>query len=203
MKKFFAILAVVFSVSTVSAQNIGSILGGLVGGGATGDAVSTLTNVISSKLIPTSAQIVGTWKYDKPAVMFTSNNVLSSTAGALASTKIENKMQTYLSKTGIKTGKMSITFNSDKTFTIDRSGKTVAQGTYTLTNSDVSLTFKGRKNACKITPQLDNGTLVIVMDASKLQTFMTGIGSSISSLSTVTSLLKNYNGMKIGMRMTK
>lgn len=203
MKKFLAIIALVFAVNTANAQNLGNILGNLVGGGKAGEVLSTVTNVISSKFIPTSAQIVGTWKYEKPAVMFTSDNVLNKTAGALASAKIENKMQGYLTKVGIKTGNLTLTFNADKTFTIQRASKKLATGTYELSDEEVSMTFKGRKTPCKITPQLDNGSLVIVMDASKLQTFMMNIGSNISQLSTVTSLLKNYDGMKIGMRMTK
>lgn len=166
--------------------------------------LSSLANIISSKLVPTTSQIVGTWQYQKPAVMFTSSNSLKSAAGSLASSSIENKLQTkYLSKVGITKGKMSMTFNEDKSFTVNRSGKTVASGTYTINGSDVTLTFKGKSKPCKLTPQLDNGTLVLVADATKLKTFLENTGSKISSLSTITSLSKSMTGMKLGIRMAK
>ena len=171
--------------------------------GGDGGVLSTITNVISSKLIPTSTQIVGTWAYKEPAVMFTSSNALKSATSSVVSKQIETKLQTYLTKVGINKGKMSITFEADKTFYVSRAGKKVATGTYTIANREVTLTFKGRKTPCKMTPQLDNGTLVVVMDVTKLKTFFEGIGSNVSQLATVTSLLKSMDGMKVGMRLTK
>lgn len=165
--------------------------------------LSAISSIISSKLIPNSSQIVGTWAYKEPAVMFTSSNALKSAASSVVSKNIETKLQGYLSKVGISEGKMTITFADDKSFYVSRSGKKVATGTYSLTDSDVTLTFKGRRTPCKVTPQLDNGTLVIVMDVTKLKTFFEGIGSNVSQLATVTSLLKTMDGMKVGIRMTK
>lgn len=165
--------------------------------------LSAISSIISSKLIPNSSQIVGTWAYKEPAVMFTSSNALKSAASSVVSKNIETKLQGYLSKVGISEGKMTITFADDKSFYVSRSGKKVATGTYSLTDSDVTLTFKGRRTPCKVTPQLNNGTLVIVMDVTKLKTFFEGIGSNVSQLATVTSLLKTMDGMKVGIRMTK
>ena len=72
-----------------------------------------------------------------------------------------------------------------------------------MNDSEVVMTFKGKKNPCRVTPQLDNGSLVIVMDATKLKTFMQNIGSSVSQLSTIVSLMKTMDGMKLGVRMAK
>lgn len=208
MKKFFICMAVMMLSANVANAQLSNVLGNIAskvqqatsnGNGA----LSALGSVISSKLIPTSTQIVGTWAYKEPAVMFTSDNALKTAASAVASKKIEEKLQTYLSRVGFVKGKTTMTFNSDKTFTVNRNGKAVASGTYSLAGNEVTMTFKGRKTPCKVTPQLDNGSLVIVMDATKLKTFMEGVGSSIAQLATVTSLLKQVNGMKVGVRMTK
>ena len=43
----------------------------------------------------------------------------------------------------------------------------------------------------------------MVMDATKLKTFFENVGSNVSQLATVTSLLKSMDGMKVGIRMTK
>lgn len=192
--------------STANAQmnNVISGLAGKVTQATSGNSVlSALTGVVSSKLIPTSTQILGTWVYEEPAVMVTSGDFLKNTASSVLTKTVEQKLQGYLGKTGLTKGNMSVTFKEDKTFTIVRKGKTVASGTYTMDSSNVTLTFKGKKNPCKITPQLDNGSLVVVMDATKLKDFMVNIGSGVSQLSTVTSLLKGMDAMKLGVRMVK
>lgn len=210
MKKIFAIIAcAMLSVNVANAQ-LGNILSKAqqavsnVASKSGNGTLSAITNVITSKLVPTTSQIVGTWKYEKPCVMFTSDNAMKNATGALASSTIENKLQNnYLSKIGIIKNNMSITFKEDKTFSIERSKKTVASGTYAINGNEVSLTFKNKKQPCKLTPQLDNGTLVLVTDATKLKTFLENTGAKIQSLATITSLTKSMTGMKLGIRMTK
>lgn len=211
MKKIFTkavlLMALACSANTAHAQ-LSDILGNVASkvqssSNGSSNVLSALGNIITSKLIPTSSQIVGTWAYQEPAVMFTSSNALKNTASSVVTKQIENKLQTYLNKAGIKKGNMSITFESDKTFYVSKAGKKVATGTYAMSNSEVSLTFKGRKNPCKMTPQLDNGTLVVVTDLTKLKTFLEGIGSNVSQLSTLTSLMKSMDGMKVGIRLSK
>lgn len=190
--------------SSSSSSKLGSVassaLSSLTSGNST---LSTLAGVISSKLIPTSSQIVGTWAYQEPAIMFTSSNTLKSLASSAVSKSIEKKLQTYLTKIGISKGNLTIVFDEDKNFYIKKSSKQIASGTYTVNSSDITLTFKGKSTPCKVTPQLDNGTLVIVMDASKLKTFFQNLSSNVSQLSTITSLLKQVDGMKIGIRLSK
>lgn len=212
MKKFFTkavfFMALACSANTVNAQSFGNILSDVASkvtnSSSTNNGIlSSIGSLITSKLVPTSTQIVGTWAYQEPAVMFTSSNALKSATSSVISKQIENKLQTYLTKAGIKKGNMSITFESDKTFYVSKAGKKVATGTYAMSNSEVSLTFKGRKTPCKMTPQLDNGTLVVVTDLTKLKTFLEGIGSNVSQLSTLTSLMKSMDGMKVGIRLSK
>lgn len=211
MKKIFTkavlLMALACSANTAHAQlsDILSNVASKVQSSSNGSnsVLSSLGNIITSKLIPTSSQIVGTWAYQEPAVMFTSSNALKSATSSIVTKQIEKKLQNYLTKTGIKKGNMDITFESDKSFYVSKGGKKVATGTYTMSNSEVVLTFKGRKNPCKLTPQLDNGTLVVVMDLTKLKTFFEGIGSNVSQLSAITSLMKSMDGMKVGIRMAK
>ncbi len=135
--------------------------------------------------------------------MVTSATALKSAASSAVTSSIEKKLQSYLTKAGITEGNMSITFNEDKSFTVERSDKQVASGTYTIDDDEVSLTFKGRSSASKLTPQLDNGTLVLVADATQIKTLFENLGSNISQLSTLTSLTKSMDGMKIGIRLSK
>lgn len=187
---------------------LGDILGKVAsaaGQGSTlGNVVSSVVGVVNDKLVPTETQVVGTWSYQSPAIVFNSKNALVGIGGATASKTIETKLQNYLSKYGIKKGQMSITFNKDKTFSVNYKTKKIT-GTYTLSGNSVSLTFKGRKQPCKLTPQLDNGQLCIVADATKLKTFLEGLGASATSaeITTIVSLLKQMDGMLLGIRLSK
>lgn len=196
-------MIIAFAMSQMANAQLSDILGKVAGAASGSNTASSIVGVISSKLIPTEQQIIGTWAYQEPAVMFTSNNALKSAASSVASATIEKKLQTYFSKVGIKKGNLTITFNKDKTFAIKKGTKSVRTGTYTISGNDVALTFKGKTKPCKITPQLDNGTLVMVMDATTLKNFLSNISSYVSSLSTITSLLNAYDGMKVGIRLSK
>lgn len=203
MKHLFIILAALtLNISTANAQ-WQNVLSGLKEKAQSSSALTDIVGVIKSHLVPNDKEIVGTWAYQEPAVMFTSDNALKNAAGSAVSKSVEKKLQTYLAKSGISKGKMSITFNDDKTFTVDKNGRTVGRGTYTVDGDDIALTFKGRTQPCRLTPQLDNGTLVVVTDVTRLKTFLQGIGSNIAQLATVTALLKNVDGIKIGLRLAK
>lgn len=169
-----------------------------------GNVGQTLMNLLSGALIPTEMQIVGTWAYQSPAVVFTSQNALASLGGNVVSSGIENKMQTYLAKYGITSGSTTITFNQDKTFVINTKNRNIT-GTYSIVNKAVQMTFTGRTQPCRMTPQLDNGTLVIVADATKIKDFLQGIGSDNGSqeLGMLTNIMQQFNGMQLGIRMQK
>ena len=207
MRKLFTLIACVMLSAGAANAQLGDILGKVSSAASSATSgnstLNTLTNIISSKLVPTSQQILGTWTYQEPAVMFTSDNALKSAASSVATKSIETKLQSYLNKVGITKGNLSITFKEDKTFIVNKKGKVIKTGTYAINDSEITLTFKGRKTPSKVTPQLDNGTLVIVMDATKLKTFMQNIGSNVSQLSTIVSLMKSMDGMKLGIRLSK
>lgn len=172
-----------------------------IAGSGIGQAIM---NILSGKLIPTESQIVGTWVYDTPAVVFNSDNVLSSIGGQVASSGIENKLQSYLNKYGITSGNTSITFNKDKTFTANVKGKAI-NGKYIINGQTVQMTFDGMAQPSKMTPQLSNGSLIIVGDATKLMTFVQGLGAASSNqqIAGITTLMKQFNGMQLGIRLQK
>lgn len=165
--------------------------------------VSNAIDVISSKLIPNSTQIVGTWVYQEPAIMLTSSSSIKEYASSIATKSLEQKFQTYLSRVGINKGKASITFNEDKSFSVKYGTKVVKKGTYTLEGDEVRLTFSGKSSVSKITPQLKDGSLVVVADATSLKTFMQNVGAKVSQLSTVSSALQQMDGLMVGARLTK
>lgn len=178
-----------------------SVLGGLLGQGG---VLNTLGGIFSSKLIPTEQQIIGTWVYQSPAVVFASENVLTNLGGSAASSAIETKLQSYLTKYGITKGNTTLTFNKDKSFVFATKNKNIT-GTYKVSNNTIQLTFTGREQPSRLTPQLNNGTLVIAGDATKIKDFLQGVAASSSrtELNSISSLLAQFNGMQLGIRLQK
>lgn len=203
MKKLFIILAAAVLNCGVANAQLDDLLNKAKSAVSNNSTLSSAIATISSKLVPNEKQIIGTWVYQEPAIMLTSNSSLKEYASSVATKSLEQKLQSYLSQVGLKKGKGSITFNADKSFSVKYGTKPVKKGTYALNNQEVILTFTGKTKPCNVTPQLDNGSLVIVMDATKFKEFMQNIGAQVPQLSTVVSAMKQMDGMKIGVRLTK
>ena len=188
----------------VNAQvDLNNVLGKISGNSLSNDVVSALTSVFSSDKQASVKNIIGTWSYSEPAIVFQSDNVLAKAASKVAANKIEKKLQSYLTQYGIKPGTLTITFKEDGTFSETLNKKTI-NGKWTITNSKLQLTVSGIKTPA-ITTQINGNNLLLVTDATKLLNLFKTIGktSNNSTLSTVTSLMKSVNGMQAGITLSK
>jgi hypothetical protein len=169
-----------------------------------GSLISGLTSIFSASKTAKAKDLVGTWSYTEPAVVFSSENVLKSAGGKVASAAIEKQLQSKLSKYGITKGAMKMTFDNDGNFTQTLGGKTLT-GTYTTSGQNVVLKYGGTTKQIIGTTQVDGNDLLIVMDASKLLSYMKTIGSlsGNSTLKTASSLLGSMDGMQCGLRLEK
>lgn len=190
-----------------------SILGGIVsaiGGGSSsssstaGNILSGLSSIFNSSKVASKDQLVGTWTYTEPAVVFSSDNALKNIGGKVASSTIEKQLQSKFEKYGIKKGTMKMTFDKDGNFTQTVGSKTVS-GTYTISGKSVTLKYAGGVQQFIGTTQLDGNDLLIVMDASKLLKYANTIGSLTgnSILSSAGSLISSMNGMEVGLKLNK
>lgn len=207
MRKIAVMAVMLMCGINANAQlDLGNIIGSVVSGSTssdTSDLISNLTSVFSSNKQASKNSLVGTWEYSEPAIVFTSDNFLAKAGAKIAANKIESKLQTTLSKYGIKKGSMSITFNEDGTFSEKLAGKSMS-GQWSVSNQKLSLTYGGIKTV-NITTQLDGKNLQIVTDATKLLNLTKTLGakSTNSTISTVTSLMKNVKGMQAGITLVK
>lgn len=176
--------------NNVAANNTGNSL--LSGG------LSILTSLLGNGKI-TSAAIVGTWTYAQPQVSFESNNALGQIGGELMANSLEKQLSTQLEKIGLKAGVSKFTFDNNGNVAITIGGKTT-NGTYQLNGNQLTMT--GALGVAKLTSTvtINANQLYMLFDASTLFTSLTKLGSNVSTLS---SLLKNFNGMKLGWSMTK
>lgn len=197
-------LMLIGSGNSASAQlNLGNILGGITGNSNTSDLVSGLTSIFSSNKQATADNIVGTWSYDSPAIVFESEDFLTKTGAALAANKLETSIQNTLAKYGITKDKFSITFKEDGTFTETIRGKSYS-GKWAVEDSKLQLTYQLK--TMEITTQKEGDQLMFVTDASKLLNLIQTLGAKTatrSSLSTITALAKNIKGMKVGLTLVK
>ena len=187
-----------------SSQNIlGGILSGIAGGSGSSVA-SALSTIFDKNKVATADELVGTWKYTEPAVVFESNNALKNIGGKVASAAIEKKLQSEFSKFGIKKGQMKMTFDKDGNFT-QTLGRQTLTGTYTTSGKQVVLTYSTGLKQLVGTTQLDGNDLLIVMDVSKLLKYAGSLGqlTGNSTISSLGSLLGSYDGMEVGLKLEK
>jgi len=203
MMRILAAMLMMLAVPSVHAQDWQSVLNGVLGGGQSEDIVSGITSIFSSEKQATKNNIVGTWSYTEPAIMFTSDNLLTKLAAKVAANKLEDKLQSYLTQYGIKPGALVLTFNEDGTCTETLNGKTM-KGKWDVKDSKLVLTLGGIK-ALQITTQIDGKDMMFVTDATKLLKLFKSVGakSTNKNIQTVTSLMKNVDGMQAGVSLKK
>lgn len=217
MKKLFTLAAAVATglimtscgMGTGAKETLGTLAAGMLTGSAAtntgstgGNLAATGLNLLSSLLggnLANSNTIVGTWTYAKPEVTFESNNVLSSIGGELAGNKVESMLGTQLEKLGLKAGVSTFTFEKDGKLIMSAKGQQV-EGTYKLDGNTLTMQGGMGLTNVKATISIKGNQLYMLFDANTLFNAMTKLGSNSS---TISSLLGNFNGMKLGWSMTK
>lgn len=205
------------STTTNSGYSAGSVvagvLGGLLGGGTTTGSSSTgssiingiLNNVIGSATFSQADLCAHTWKYSKPGCAFTSENLLAKAGGEIAASKIEEDLSKYYSKFGFSKSNTYFTFKTDGTFAAKIDGKSW-NGTYTFDEKTHAIQLKGRLllSISGFATRTTNG-ISLLFEQKKLLTLIQTLSkfSGSSTLSAVSSIASNYDGVRIGFEMTK
>lgn len=206
MKKIVTIIlmagALCLSGQTSSAQSLTDLL-------KKAASSETVKNVVEAATGTTiNMSVTGTWTYSGIAVKLESEDILKSTAASLASGQIEDKLDSYASKVGIKAGTFSFTFKEDKTFTATVKGKNF-DGTYSLSEDNKTMTLQfGSALGLKpfnATVSATASELDLLFPADRLLELLGKLtsSSSNSTLKTIGTLVKQYDGMKLGLELTK
>ena len=185
------------AANTLSALNTGgNMLTNLVGNLLNGGTVS-------------ERDLVGTWTYNGVSCVFESQNFLAQAGGVAASSALEAKIDEQLNRYGISKGVTRFTFNADKTFTATLNGRNMS-GTYSLDPSAKTLRLQFVGGLLNLQPQVArNGNGIALLFESDKLLGLLGTASSFlgkmgnSNLAMVSSLLGNYQGMRIGLKLSK
>ena len=206
------------SATTNSGYSAGSVvagvLGGLLGGGTTTGSSSTgssiingiLNNVIGSATFSQADLCAHTWKYSKPGCAFTSENLLAKAGGEIAASKIEEDLSKYYSKFGFSKSNTYFTFKTDGTFAAKIDGKSW-NGTYTFDEKTHAIQLKGLLlSASGFATRTTNG-ISLLFEQKKLLTLIKTLSklnlTGGTTMSAVSSIVDNYDGVRIGFEMTK
>jgi hypothetical protein len=188
--------------STASAQTLKDILKKAT----SNEAVKNVVETVTGTTLP--VDVTGTWTYSGTAVKFESEDLLKSTAATLAASQVEEKLDEYVSKVGIKAGTFSFTFNEDKTFTANVKGKAF-NGTYSVSDDykTMSLQFGKTVSLKPFTASISatSSQLNLLFQADKLLELLGKLtaGSSNATLSTVGTIVNQYDGMQLGLELQK
>lgn len=197
----FLLTGLILTVSTaVSAQDWKSVLGGVV---------NKVEKTVSK--VNESVSMVGTWKYTAPDCKFESDDLLSKAGGEVAAKKVEEQMSNYLSKLGFNENTVYV-FNADSTYTSTVAGRTV-NGTYSYNKDTKEVTLKtkiGLKMTAQIsTSVLNGGKMSLLFKADKLMSLAQAVTgavarkSSNATVSTLNTVLSQYDGLLLGFEMQK
>lgn len=201
------------STTTNSGYSTGSVvagvLGGLLGGGTTtGSSIinGILNNVIGSATFSQADLCAHTWKYSKPGCAFTSENLLAKAGGEIAASKIEEDLSKYYSKFGFSKSNTYFTFKTDGTFAAKIDGKSW-NGTYTFDEKTHAIQLKGLLlSASGFATRTANG-ISLLFEQKKLLTLVKTLSklnlTGSTTMSAVSSIVDNYDGVRIGFEMTK
>lgn len=196
--------------SGYSAESVvAGVLGGLLGGGTTtGSSIinGILNNVIGSATFSQADLCAHTWKYSKPGCAFTSENLLAKAGGEIAASKVEEDLSKYYSKFGFSKSNTYFTFKTDGTFAAKIDGKSW-NGTYTFDEKTHAIQLKGLLlSASGFATRTANG-ISLLFEQKKLLTLIKTLSklnlTGSTTMSAVSSIVDNYDGVRIGFEMTK
>ncbi|MDE7411718.1 MAG: DUF4923 family protein [Paramuribaculum sp.] len=218
MKKFLLITISIFAIASSQAQGIKDVLQSLGGGKDKGDGNSTVENVLGAlgNVLSTDKidvkSLVGNWHYSAPAVTFKSDNLLKKAGGAAASKVITDKLEPIYKKVGMD--KMTLTVNDDNSFTMKVRGislkGTISSEVPAGSKANFVFNFKvaGKINLGKLETYVVKGiggNINVMFDISKLITLLEKVSSvaNISTVKTLVSALKSYDGLCAGFELRK
>lgn len=171
------------------------------------DILNKVVSAVTGQDKVSEKNIVGTWVFTGSGIELTSEgkNILKDLGSIAASQQIEKKLDGYLSKVGITKDKFTITFAEDKTLTVKTAKGKSHSGTYTLSEGKVIIKLGNFGNGITCETDITAKTLKLMVKADKLITLASMLSnmSSSGALKTISALLKNYDGINIGMQFTR
>ena len=194
--------------TSLGTQGTGLLSGANAGttGGAASALGSVLTNLLGGSSAVTASDLQGTWTYRKADCVFETQNLLLKAGGEMAAAKIESQLESQLGKVGITPGACSFTFNSDGTY-VATIGQYNLTGNYTLNTKSNTLTMTYLAGIGRISPKVvkTGASISLLFEGDKLLSMVQKVGklTSNSTVNSLSTLINSYDGMLVGMQLSK
>lgn len=194
--------------TSLGTQGTGLLSGANAGttGGAASALGSVLTNLLGGSSAVTASDLQGMWTYRKADCVFETQNLLLKAGGEMAAAKIESQLESQLGKVGITPGACSFTFNSDGTY-VATIGQYNLTGNYTLNTKSNTLTMTYLAGIGRISPKVvkTGASISLLFEGDKLLSMVQKVGklTSNSTVNSLSSLINSYDGMLVGMQLSK
>lgn len=198
--------AVLVCPMCVSAQSSGFSLKDILSSQKVQDVVSSVTS--SDKV--THEDMQGTWRFTGSACRFESDDLLKKAGGELAASKVKEKLDGWCEKAGLTEGSCTFTFGADSSF-INVTSKATLKGTYSADGTG-GLVLKYTAGKTNITAKefharayKSGGKIYVMFSADKAVGMLSSLASvaNISSLKTAASLVQDYDGILLGIELSK
>lgn len=206
MKLFYRTLLSIGIICITGEISSAQTLKDLLNKAAESETLKNVVETVTGTALP--VDVTGTWTYSGTAVKLESDDLLKSTAASLAAGQIEEKLDGYVSKIGVRSGTFSFTFNADLTFSVKVKNKTF-NGTYTISEDYKTLTLQfGKMFSMKpFTAGISatSSQLDLLFEADRLLDLIGKLtsSSSNSTLSMIGNIVNQYDGMKLGLELKK
>lgn len=178
---------------------LGTLASALTGNSGSGILGTVLSSLLGNQT--SQSTIAGTWTYSGPKVVFESESILAQLGSTVASSKIESSLSNQLKKLGFTAGKSTITFDGKGNYSMAQGTKAYT-GTYTFDPTTNSMTLTGMLGIASLgcTVSVVGNEMYMLFGADKLLTMASAVSKVNNTLS---SLLSNYSGMKLGWAMVR
>ena len=172
-----------------------------------GGAIGNIVEGIFSKSDLTVEDIAGQWTANGSAVSFKSDNMLKKAGGIAAAGAVESKLDEYYKKYGLNN--LVFTVENDGTFSMTIK-KVSLKGTISVKEKGVftlKFTAFGTMSLGSMDAYVEKtgNSLNLMFDADKIKSILSFAATLNGSklVSTADSLLKQYDGICMGFKMTK
>ena len=210
----------------------GKLTGKTSGASATSDTKSESGNSVSNILTDiigavtggqklTADALCGTWKYQGTSCELKSDETLAELGSKLVTVKAEEKINELLLKLGVEEGNTTFTFVEDGTCSVSVGERGFA-GTYVIGEDAKSIVFSFLMGQLTLNSTVEYvaGSMDITFDADRVLAVIKGLSAAVaqydssqvssssvsSTLELVKSLsvmLESFNGMRLGVKVTK
>lgn len=155
----------------------------------------------------TQYTLIGTWDYTAPGIKFESDDTIRELAAAALTGSISRQLEKAYLTAGIRPGVCSFTFRQDGTFSA-ATGTRSLSGTFEFEAAThvVTLRFaKGKLNLGSVQGHAysDGERLQLLFPVTGWVDLAAELGNRISSLSTITELLRQYENIYLGFEFER